>query len=181
MNSSNPLPLSAMTYKIRGVFRKAGNYTITTSDGFTRRQKYCIGSAQPMNKFPILIGIGVSIVIIGLVLGTTRDTSVLDQTSQNSPQHLVVMAMSSSRPGCEATGCYLPTQIHIKAQETITWINEDRGFHTVTTGYYDTPDGMVESEQIAPTEQFSFTFAEPGEFHYYCRLHPWMEGTIVVS
>lgn len=134
-----------------------------------------------MNKFPILLGIGVPIVIIGLVLGTTSDIDAPDQTSQNLPQHLVAIAMSSSRPGCESTGCYLPTQIQIKTHETISWINEDRGFHTVTTGYYDTPDGMIESEQIAPTEQFSFTFAEPGEFHYYCRLHPWMEGIIIVS
>ncbi len=132
-------------------------------------------------KIPILIGIGVSVVVIGLILGTTRDISTPDQTLQNSSQHLVAIVMSSSRPGCEATDCYLPTQIQIKSHETITWINEDRGFHTVTTGYYDTPDGMVESEQIAPTESFSFTFADPGEFHYYCRLHPWMEGTVIVS
>lgn len=132
-------------------------------------------------KIPILIGIGVSVVVIGLILGTTRDISRPDQTPQNSPQHLVAIVMSSSRPGCEATDCYLPTLIQIKSHETITWINEDRGFHTVTTGYYDTPDGMVESEQIAPTESFSFTFADPGEFHYYCRLHPWMEGTVIVS
>ena len=181
MNSSNPLPLSAMTYRIRGIFRKAGNYTITTSDGFTRRQKYYSKSAHSVNiKVPVLIGIGASIVIIGLVLGT-RDVDTPNQTPQDSSQHLVAIAMSSSRPGCESTGCYLPTQMYIKSHETITWINEDRGFHTVTTGYYDTPDGMMESEQIAPTEKFSFTFAEPGEFHYYCRLHPWMEGTIIVS
>lgn len=131
-------------------------------------------------KIPTLIGIGVAIVIVGLVL-VMRDIGTPDQTPQTRPQHLVAITMSSSRPGCESTGCYLPTHMYIKSHETITWINEDRGFHTVTTGYYDTPDGMIESEQIAPAEQFSFTFEELGEFHYYCRLHPWMEGTVIVN
>ncbi len=121
-----------------------------------------------------------SLVIVGIIFALKNDT-VSEEPIQTTSKSVVVITMSSSRPGCESAGCYLPTQLSIKPHETVTWINEDRGFHTVTTGYYDTPDGMVESDQIAASEKFSFTFNESGEFHYYCRLHPWMEGTIIVN
>ena len=89
--------------------------------------------------------------------------------------------MSASRPGCENTECYSPSKLTVYTGDTVTWVNNDRGFHTVTTGYYDTPDGMIESHQLEAAEKFSHTFDKSGEFHYYCRLHPWMEGTIIVS
>ncbi|MGQ0605846.1 MAG: cupredoxin domain-containing protein [Candidatus Nitrosotenuis sp.] len=134
-----------------------------------------------MKKFLVLIGIGIFFVIVCLVLITAKNDIISEQSTPIASGSIVVIAMSSSRPGCESTGCYLPTQLSIKSQEAVTWINEDRGFHTVTTGYYDTPDGIIDSDQIAPSDKFHFTFDNPGEFHYYCRLHPWMEGTIIVS
>jgi plastocyanin len=30
-------------------------------------------------------------------------------------------------------------------------------------------------------ESFSFTFSTPGEYAYFCSLHPHMTGTIVVE
>ena len=30
-------------------------------------------------------------------------------------------------------------------------------------------------------EAFSFTFSTPGEYYYFCSLHPHMTGTIVVE
>jgi plastocyanin len=138
------------------------------------------------SKFLVLIGAAICTIILGLVLTNSQpiDTVKEKQGSDIEKKHessLVSIVMSSSRPGCETTGCYLPTTITIDAGNAVTWINEDRGLHTVTTGYYDVPDGMIESEQISPQDKFSFTFDASGEFHYYCRLHPWMEGTVIVN
>ena len=132
----------------------------------------------------ILAAIVAGIVAMSLALIFANDDSIPEEKqklAEELPKITIAIAMSSSRPGCETTGCYLPTIITINQHDTITWINEDRGLHTVTTGYYDTPDGMIESEQIAPAETFSFTFDDTGQFHYYCRLHPWMEGTVIVN
>jgi plastocyanin len=30
-------------------------------------------------------------------------------------------------------------------------------------------------------EKFSFTFTKPGQFGYFCSIHPHMTGTIVVK
>jgi plastocyanin len=139
-----------------------------------------------VKKYLALIGATIAAIVLGLAL--TYSQPSLESTQESPieeqeiiPENMVSIVMLSSRPGCEKTGCYLPTTISVDSGKTITWVNEDRGLHTVTTGYYDTPDGMVESGQIAPEDKFSFTFDEPGQFHYYCRLHPWMKGTIIVN
>jgi plastocyanin len=138
-----------------------------------------------VKKYLALIGATIAAISLGLAL-TYRQPSLESTASpieeqEIIPENMVSIVMLSSRSGCEATGCYLPTTISVDSGKTITWVNQDRGLHTVTTGYYDTPDGMVESGQIAPEDKFSFTFDSPGQFHYYCRLHPWMEGTIIVN
>jgi len=28
---------------------------------------------------------------------------------------------------------------------------------------------------------FSFTFEEPGTYEYYCSIHPYMTGTVIVE
>lgn len=94
----------------------------------------------------------------------------------------VTIPMSASRPGCEKENwCYTPPMISTDAGKTITWINDDSGFHTVTSGYYDKADGMFDSGHIDPGKTFSYTFEKPGDFHYYCNLHPWMEGIVIVN
>lgn len=94
----------------------------------------------------------------------------------------IVIPMSVSRPGCETTNlCYIPPEITVNTGKTITWINNDRAFHTVTSGYYDKFDGVFDSGHIDPGQTFSYTFDKSGDFHYFCSLHPWMEGTIIVK
>lgn len=102
--------------------------------------------------------------------------------SADVPQADVTIPMSASRPGCEKENwCYTPPVISTGVGKTITWINDDSGFHTVTSGYYDKADGMFDSGHIDPGKTFSYTFEEQGDFHYYCNLHPWMEGTVIVN
>jgi plastocyanin len=28
---------------------------------------------------------------------------------------------------------------------------------------------------------FSYTFTEAGQYEYFCSIHPWMTGTIIVN
>ena len=134
-----------------------------------------------MKKGPLIgIGIGTALILVTVLLTIPQNNQVTPVT-QIKPKFLVAIAMSASRPGCETSGCYLPTDLSVDKNDTVTWENDDRGFHTITTGYYDTPDGMFDSGQIPSSERFSYTFDKAGEFHYYCRLHPWMEGKIIVN
>ncbi len=133
-------------------------------------------------KKGILIGAGIGIILVlVVVLLANPQNNPVKPVEETLPEFTISIAMSASRPGCESTGCYLPTELSVNQHDTVTWVNDDRGFHTVTTGYYDIPDGVFDSGQMESSEKFSHTFDELGEFHYYCRLHPWMEGKIIVS
>lgn len=78
---------------------------------------------------------------------------------------------------------YIPEEATVKAGETVTWKNDDTAIHTATSGKDATPDGKFDTSLVSPG-QSSKPIAmpnEPGQYPYFCTLHPWMEGTIIVS
>lgn len=85
--------------------------------------------------------------------------------------------------GCETTDkCYIPFGVKIDVGDKVIWTNEDLAFHTVTSGNpTDGTDGLFDSGMFKIDENFSHTFEEPGNFDYFCTLHPWMQGTVVVQ
>ena len=87
---------------------------------------------------------------------------------------------------------YSPTTIKVKVGDEVFWYNADREGHTVTSGQgsgrfgwmgddYGTPDGIFDSGRFMPEESWSYTFSEVGTFQYFCSIHPWMEGFIIVE
>ena len=64
----------------------------------------------------------------------------------------------------------------VKVGTTVTWTNGDDIPHTVVSR-----DGVFKSKVLDSGDKFSFTFAKPGQFGYFCSLHPHMTGTIVVK
>ena len=72
---------------------------------------------------------------------------------------------------------YLPSTVSINTSDTITWQNDDDGFHTATS----VEGGIFDSGLFGPGESFSFQFNNPGNFDYFCVVHPWMTGSISVT
>ena len=71
---------------------------------------------------------------------------------------------------------FAPKQLTVKAGDTVTWVNEDDIPHTVTSKTM-----LFRSKALDTDDKFSFTFATPGNYPYFCALHPHMTGTIVVE
>ena len=46
---------------------------------------------------------------------------------------------------------------------------------------FGTPDGIFDSGRFLPGESWSYQFEESGRFSYFCIIHPWMDGMIVVE
>jgi len=95
----------------------------------------------------------------------------------------VDMAVGSSVVGCETTNeCYIPYMVTIDVGGEVMWNNIDAMAHTVTAG---TPtEGLSEhfdSGLVAPGAMFSHEFTEAGIFDYFCMVHPWMTGAVMVS
>ncbi len=95
----------------------------------------------------------------------------------------VSLPVGSSVPGCEKTNeCYIPATITVGVGETVTWINDDTAAHTVTSGYAgDGPDGKFDSGMFLSGATFSWTAKAAGEYPYFCIVHPWMTGTVIVK
>jgi amicyanin len=69
-----------------------------------------------------------------------------------------------------------PARLTVKAGTTVTWTNRDDIPHTVAS-----KDRLFKSKAMDTDETYSFTFSTPGEYSYFCSLHPHMTGTIVVE
>ena len=72
--------------------------------------------------------------------------------------------------------------VAISLGDSILWKNADTAAHTVTSGnVQEGPDDIFDSSLFGPGKSFSHKFTEIGHFDYYCLLHPWMDGTIMVT
>jgi nitrite reductase (NO-forming) len=79
------------------------------------------------------------------------------------------------------TDAYQPNPAQVSVGGTVTWTNEDSQPHSATSGENVTPDQIFDSGIMPPAATFSHTFAEAGEYPYFCILHPNMVGTVSVS
>ena len=96
----------------------------------------------------------------------------------------VTNADGSSTPGCEETadGCFIPSTVTIDIGGTVTWENNDTAAHTATGGSAtEGPSGVFDSSLIMAGSSFSHTFEDAGSYDYFCMVHPWMSGLVIVE
>jgi len=93
------------------------------------------------------------------------------------------MAAGSSIPGCEEMNmCYMPYNAALDLGGEAMWHNVDTMAHTVTSG---TPaeglDDVFDSSLVPAGGMFSYKFEEAGTYDYFCMVHPWMTGSVIVG
>jgi plastocyanin len=71
---------------------------------------------------------------------------------------------------------FTPAVLTVKPGTTVTFENHDGMVHSVVG-----VGGIFRSKAMDTNDKFSFTFEKPGEFAYFCGLHPYMKGKIIVS
>jgi plastocyanin len=125
----------------------------------------------PVSSLVILLVLGFIIggIVVGFVAADTErrllGTSTADIT-------IVPGAGSQTNPQF-----YSPANFAVKAGSTVTWVNHDGSSHTVTSQ----GSTLFDSGNIPTGGTFSYKFTQPGTYQYYCTIHPWMKGTIVVT
>lgn len=70
---------------------------------------------------------------------------------------------------------FMPAAVTVKAGTAVTFQNEDDIPHVVVA-----TDGSFRSKALDTGDAYVFTFTKPGDFPYFCALHPHMQGTITV-
>ena len=80
---------------------------------------------------------------------------------------------------------YEPDPVTVSPGAIIVWDNKDNALHTATSGNPDTstPDGKFDTGYLTANQQSKpLTMpTEPGEYTYYCQLHPGLRGTVIVQ
>ena len=65
--------------------------------------------------------------------------------------------------------------LSINTGDTVTWVNEDRAPHDVTT---TSAPATFASDPLKQGQSFSHTFTAPGAYSYQCTIHPDMVATV---
>lgn len=69
-----------------------------------------------------------------------------------------------------------PQTTTVTRGEAVRFVNSDDMVHTIVAA-----DGSFRSGPLDTGDSFVRTFGKPGTIAYYCGLHPFMKGTIVVK
>jgi plastocyanin len=139
--------------------------------------KTIIGGRAPMVKTFWLV-----ITLFSMSI-TIAMTSAMQYSSATPAASSTTVTIAKGAQNSNNKVFYVPPQTTAKPGSTITWKNEDSAIHTATSGKDATPDHKFDTSLISPGQSSkSITMPnEPGEYSYFCTLHPWMTGTITVQ
>lgn len=70
---------------------------------------------------------------------------------------------------------FSPKDITVAPGTKVVWINKDETPHAISAS-----DKGFASKAIDTDDHYEFTFANAGDFSYFCTLHPFMTGTVHV-
>ena len=123
----------------------------------------------------------------------TKDTSFIYRISDSPvPENeldyevIIVPASGSGAPGCEETsqGCYLPSIASVSLGGVVIMKNTDTAAHTFTSGNPAISDSIqkyFDSGLVMAGSTFEWSPTSEGVVDYFCMVHPWMVGTILVG
>jgi nitrite reductase (NO-forming) len=112
---------------------------------------------------------------------TTISDNMANNASATSGGNSVTIAPGSSTP---SNGKFFePETLTVSKGSTVTWTNGDSTLHTVTSGSAESGNSGTEfdSSYLAAGKTFQHPFSTSGTFDYYCTLHPYMKGKVIVT
>ena len=92
---------------------------------------------------------------------------------------------SMDAPCVAENSCFSPSEVTVDVGGEVTWSNDDTAAHTVTSGDLSAdPDNVgadFDSSLFMAGKTFSHKFDAAGEYPYFCMVHPWMVGKVIVQ
>jgi plastocyanin len=71
---------------------------------------------------------------------------------------------------------FRPATLTVHPGDRVTWLNDDLIVHTVTAA-----DRSFDSGDVPGGKSWALIARKKGTFHYACRYHPNMTGTLIVQ
>lgn len=70
---------------------------------------------------------------------------------------------------------FRPRELTIAPGTAVSWINRDQTVHNVVSA-----GGRIASPGLDTEDRYRVVFDQPGDYPYYCALHPQMTGVVHV-
>ena len=106
--------------------------------------------------------------VISLLLAVAPEATPADEAAVNVAASPAAVRISNF--------AFAPATLSVTVGTTVTWTNADDDAHTAVE-----KDRKFKSAALDTDDTFSRTFAEPGEYQYFCSIHSYMVGKIVVK
>ncbi len=115
----------------------------------------------------------------GVVFAGVQETErVLNSTVGSTHYVDVKVEMPQGTAYTNSYGPYfIPTYAIVPVDARVTWTNKDYVAHTATA-----VDGSFDTQPVIPGNSITLAIDHlPGTIAYYCKIHPWMQGTIDIT
>jgi len=112
----------------------------------------------------------------------TNATGAANATSAGGGGETTVVMTLGSSAATSGAG-YEPPTVTVSPGSSVIWDNQDNALHTATSGESPTPDGKFDSGLIGANQASKPVTmpTEPGDYKYFCTLHPFLVGTVTVQ
>jgi plastocyanin len=154
-----------------------GPYTITTPGTYPY---FCsLHSTTMVGTIVVVAGSGA----VGGGASSSTTSSTASSSSGAKPANALPLSIvkGSGKPG--STQWFSPQNatVVIGVNNTLIWTNDDTSAHTVTSVSVPAGAATFNSGILAAGVDYRVTLTVPGTYQYYCSLHSWMVGTIIVK
>ena len=148
-------------------------YRATNKRGLRAISALVIALLLVLSGVLLLPGCGGATAVTGATVTSSATTTGVATTASQ--------ATTTGSPGGGTTVvmkqfAFNPATVTVKVGDTVTWENQDGANHDVTAD-----DGSFKSAEFGKGKTFSFTFSKAGTYTYKCKLHPGMDGTVIVQ
>jgi plastocyanin len=76
---------------------------------------------------------------------------------------------------------FQPNSLSIAVNDIVKWSNNDSTAHTVTSGAPGALDAKFDSGNLVSNATVCVQFLSAGTYQYFCNIHPFMTGVVVVQ
>ncbi|HJT10763.1 MAG TPA: plastocyanin/azurin family copper-binding protein [Candidatus Nitrosotalea sp.] len=132
--------------------------------------------------------------IVSITIGTQYSAHTAISQAPAGTSQVVTIPYGAYNPqfNTDAPSWYSPPTVTISVNQSVTWINQDKETHTITSGHSSgrasllgnsagQPNGLFDSGYIPMEKSWTHKFTKAGTFEYFCTLHPWMQGYVIVK
>jgi plastocyanin len=126
-----------------------------------------------MHKLKRLLLMGLLLVLESVAGGASPTTAPAPATQPMA---------ATTKPAAETTTVKIdnfhfdPEVVTVPVGTNVTWINHDDVPHTVTATAKSFTSAALDTD-----ERYSHVFTTPGDYAYYCAVHPHMTGRVIVK